>query len=73
VTAAAGDDVELRAGVTLAERDPIEPIDRGLRASIATRLLEQAGFEIRPADADLRAADPTAIHAVRPATGTGSS
>ncbi|MEO8570369.1 MAG: GNAT family N-acetyltransferase [Chloroflexota bacterium] len=55
------------AEVTLAERDPIEPLDRSLRASIARRLLGRAGFEIRPADADLRAADPDAIVALRPA------
>ena len=59
------EDVELRAEITLAERDPIDPIDRALRASIARRLLEGAGFELRPVGADLRAADPAAIRAVR--------
>jgi len=58
--------VELLAEVTLAERDPIDPIDRGTRASIARRLLERAGFELRPVDAEVRAADPVAIRAVRP-------
>ena len=65
--------IEHTADVTLAERDPIDPLDRGLRASIARRLLERAGFDMRPADADVRAADadvraadPAAIRAVRP-------
>ncbi len=54
------------AKVTLAERDAIEPLDRGLRASIARRLLEGAGFEMRPADGAIRAVDPLAITARRP-------
>jgi hypothetical protein len=58
-------EVELRADITLAERDPIEPLERGLRAEIARRLLEGAGFEIRPADPDVRHADPLALGAVR--------
>ena len=45
----------------------IEPLDRGLGASIARRLLERAGFEIGHIAANLRAADPAAIAAVRPA------
>jgi ribosomal protein S18 acetylase RimI-like enzyme len=56
---------ELRADVTLAERDPIEPLERDLRAEIARRLLDGAGFEIRPTDPDLRQADPLALGAVR--------
>ncbi len=32
------------AEVTLAERDPFEPLDRAVRASIAERLLARAGF-----------------------------
>ena len=56
------------ADVTLAERDPIEPIDRQLRAEIARRVLTRAGFDTRPADAIVRAADPNAFRAVRPAS-----
>ncbi len=54
------------ASVTLAERDVIEPLDRGLRASIARRLLEGAGFELKPTDGAIRAVDPLAITARLP-------
>ena len=54
------------ASVTLAERDVVEPLDRGLRASIARRLLEGAGFELKPADGALPAVDPLAITARLP-------
>ena len=53
--------------VTLAERDPLEPLERDLRADIARRLLERVGFQIRPADAEVRAADPPAFRGVRSA------
>jgi acetoin utilization protein AcuC len=58
-------ETEFTAGVTLAERDPIEPLARDLRAGIARRLLERAGFEIGPGDPAIRTADPPAFHAVR--------
>ena len=58
-TLAPGDDVV--AEVTLAERDVVEPLDRSLRASIARRLLERAGFEVAPADPSVRSVDPAAI------------
>jgi acetoin utilization protein AcuC len=48
---------------TVAERDPIEPLDRALRASIARRLFESAGFDVRPASGRLRGVDPLAIEA----------
>ena len=66
VTGDATGEVEFLAEVTLAERDPIEPLDRALRASVARRLLERAGFEIRPTEAELERADPAVIRAVRP-------
>lgn len=56
---------EWRAAVTLAERDPVEPLDRTTRAKIARRLLEAAGFEVTPADGPLGRADPLAVDAVR--------
>jgi acetoin utilization protein AcuC len=55
----------IRAVVTVAERDPVEPLDRTLRAGIARRLFEGAGFTVRPADGRLRAVDPLAIEAMR--------
>ena len=54
-----------RAAVTLAERDPVEPLDRGTRAEVARRLLERAGFRVGPAGEPIGAADPMAIVAER--------
>jgi ribosomal protein S18 acetylase RimI-like enzyme len=67
ITAGRPGDTEYVADVTLAERDPVEPLDRSVRADIARRLLEHGGFQVRPAEADLRRADPGALTAVRPA------
>jgi ribosomal protein S18 acetylase RimI-like enzyme len=54
------------AVATLAERDPVDPLPRAVRASIARRLLERAGFEVGPADEAIRSIDPAAIEARRP-------
>ena len=51
------------ATVTLAERDPIDPLPRDVRASIARRLLEGAGFEVAAADDAVRSIDPAAFTA----------
>jgi GNAT superfamily N-acetyltransferase len=51
------------AVVTLAERDPIDPLPRDLRASIARRLFEGAGYEIAHADEVVRSIDPGAFRA----------
>jgi acetoin utilization protein AcuC len=56
---------ELSAVVTLAERDPVEPLDRRLRADIARKLLERGGFEVKPAQGDVGRLDPDAIEAIR--------
>ena len=71
VTAGRPGDTEYTADVTLAERDPVEPLDRTIRADIARRLLERAGFVIGTVDGDLRRADPSAMSAVRPAIPQG--
>jgi len=55
----------MAASVTLAERDPVEPLDRDLRASIATGLLERAGFDVERTKSRLAQADPGALAAVR--------
>ncbi len=54
-----------RAEVTLAERDPFEPLDVGLRGAIATRLLQRAGFDVRPAGGAIESANATALVATR--------
>jgi acetoin utilization protein AcuC len=54
-----------RASVTLAERDPVEPLDRSIRASIAQRLLDGAGFEVASEAGPVGRADPPAIEAAR--------
>jgi acetoin utilization protein AcuC len=63
-------DTELVAEVTVAERDPFDPLPREVRRSIAERLLVGAGFRVSQADPAIRAADPAAIRAVRPAVPT---
>lgn len=55
---------DLRATVALGERDPLEPLDRRVRATIARRLLEGAGLRVRAAAGRLGAADPEAIEAI---------
>ncbi len=72
VVQAAGADGSF-ADITVAERDSIEPLDRTLRAEIARRLFMRAGFAIHPGDATIRAADPNAFHAVRPARHQGAA
>jgi acetoin utilization protein AcuC len=59
----------LDAMVTVAERDPIDPLDHGLRMSIARRLLETAGFSVRRADGAIGRIDPAAIVASRRSNG----
>jgi ribosomal protein S18 acetylase RimI-like enzyme len=54
------------ATVTLAERDVVEPLERGLRESIARRLLEGAGFVVKPVDGATQSVDPMAIAARLP-------
>ncbi|HSL75973.1 MAG TPA: hypothetical protein VK867_03440, partial [Candidatus Limnocylindrales bacterium] len=55
----------LTAVVTLAERDPIDPLPREMRAKIARRLLEGAGFEIGPVEDVIRSIDSAAFRADR--------
>ncbi len=55
----------LTVEVTVGERDPFDPIDGDLRRDIARRLLVRAGFEVTPASAPIRSADPAAFAAVR--------
>jgi acetoin utilization protein AcuC len=61
----------MAASVTLAERDPVEPLDRDLRAIVSRRLLEHAGFDVGPAPGRLADADPGALIAVRTGPSSG--
>jgi hypothetical protein len=56
---------EITSEITVAERDPFDPIDGALRRSIGRRLLEASGFEIVPAEPAVRSADPATVSAVR--------
>ena len=59
--AAAGPSPRWEAALTLAERDPVEPLPRVTRTAVGRRLLEGAGFRVeRPAGA-VGAADPGAL------------
>jgi acetoin utilization protein AcuC len=53
------------ATVTLAERDPVEPLDRSLRSDIAQRIYGGAGFATDEPDNRLRLVDPGARRFVR--------
>ncbi|MES2210848.1 MAG: acetoin utilization AcuC family protein [Chloroflexota bacterium] len=53
------------AAVTVAERDPVEPLPAVTRAAVARRLLEGAGFRVQRATGQLGHADPHAIVARR--------
>jgi hypothetical protein len=54
-----------RAEFTVAERDPFEPLEAGIRATIARRILDRAGFRVMAADGLVAAADPGALRAAR--------
>ncbi len=57
----------LQAEVTVAERDPFDPLDGSLRRSIARRLFSTNGFAIGDlTDPRMRAADPGGLSADRP-------
>jgi len=58
-------DVDHEALITVAERDPFEPLDIGTRAAIARRLLEGAGHRVGSAGAAIGSVDPTALRATR--------
>jgi ribosomal protein S18 acetylase RimI-like enzyme len=53
------------ATITVAERDPIEPLPLDVRMTIARSMLVAAGFEVRPAEGPLGRIDSSAIVAVR--------
>jgi acetoin utilization protein AcuC len=62
---AGGPEVAWDALVTVAERDPIEPLPRAIRATIARRLLEMNGFAVERPLGPVGSADPRALLAHR--------
>jgi GNAT superfamily N-acetyltransferase len=54
-----------RAEITLAERDPIEPMDVGVRGRIAASLLTRGGFSVGRGGGPVDAADPSALVGIR--------
>jgi acetoin utilization protein AcuC len=58
---------QVTAEVTVAERDPVDPLDRTVRATVARGLLARAGFDIVTSPTEIRAADPNTVTAVRTA------
>jgi GNAT superfamily N-acetyltransferase len=54
-------DNETEALITVAERDPVEPLDAGVRASIARKLLERSGFRPSSLPPEIAAIDPYAV------------
>ncbi len=61
-------DVDWRATITVAERDPVQPLARSERADVARRLLERAGFAVRPVSGSLLTVDNLALEARRPSS-----
>jgi len=57
------DDVPVDALATVAERDRVEPLEHAVRARIARRLLERAGFGLRRPESAIVAIDDLAIAA----------
>jgi GNAT superfamily N-acetyltransferase len=53
------------AEVTVAERDPVDPLPHAVRAQVARRVLEAAGFTVSSAPGDIRSVDPLALVATR--------
>lgn len=56
----------LAAAISVAERDPVEPLSIEVRREVGRRLLERAGFAVEPADAAVRQVDPDALLGLRP-------
>jgi acetoin utilization protein AcuC len=54
-----------RAEITLAERDPVEPVDAGLRGRVAAVLLERAGFALGRAGDAVSSSGPSSVVGIR--------
>lgn len=66
------DDIGHEALITVAERDPVEPLDVSLRGTIARSLFAGIGFDVTSPGAALGSADPTALRGTRPRRGDGA-
>jgi GNAT superfamily N-acetyltransferase len=58
-------DVDHEALITVAERDPFDPLDVATRVAIARRVLSGAGFTVGSPGGAIGSADPTALRATR--------
>lgn len=58
-------DERLHAEITMAERDPVDPLPVDIRRDIARRLLSSAGWSETPVAPGLRAVDPSALASAR--------
>jgi acetoin utilization protein AcuC len=56
----------IRATVTVAERDAVDPLPRAVRVAVARRLLERSGFRVGPVRGSVGRVDASAIEALRP-------
>ena len=56
----------IEAVVTVAERDPMEPLPHRLRMDVARDIFERAGFEVTQAGGGVRRIDPSALLVRRP-------
>lgn len=63
--AADGPGLRRRAEIGVAERDPVEPLDRSIRADVGRRLLAGAGFAVGPARGPIARLDPLALEGRR--------
>jgi GNAT superfamily N-acetyltransferase len=62
-------DVDHEAVITVGERDPFEPLDVRIRATLARRLLTGAGFDVVLAGTALEAGDSISLRATRMGAG----
>ena len=60
-----GTEAPIEATLTVAERDPVDPLPRHVRAVVGRHLLEAVGFTVTTAVGELTRIDPAALVARR--------